>query len=117
VERVAGEAAWRFLIALPGTWDYHGGVLPVRHRGDDALHTRGRRDATFDTVEEREGGAMTEAPSTGKSLEYLVDRARRMAMRYAEVSPYSLNPDPEVWGGIVKGIGRQAYTGGWPYCP
>lgn len=56
-------------------------------------------------------------PSTGKSLEYLTDRARRMALRYAEVSFYRLNPDQDIWEGIVKGIGRQAYTFGWPYCP
>ena len=56
-------------------------------------------------------------PSTGKSLEYLIDRARRMALRYAEVSPYRLNPNQDVWMGIVRGIGRQAATFGWPYCP
>ena len=56
-------------------------------------------------------------PSTGKSLEELVARARRMALRYAEVSPYHLNPNQETWEGIVRGIGRQAFTFGWPYCP
>jgi ferredoxin-thioredoxin reductase catalytic subunit len=56
-------------------------------------------------------------PSTGQSLEYLTDRARRMARRYAQTSPYRLNPNREVWEGIVRGIGRQAYTFGWPYCP
>jgi ferredoxin-thioredoxin reductase catalytic subunit len=56
-------------------------------------------------------------PSTGKSLDYLVDRARRMAVRYAEVSPYHLNPREDIWHGIVQGIGRQALTFGWPYCP
>ena len=56
-------------------------------------------------------------PSTGKSLEYLIDRARRMALRYAEVSPYRLNPNRDIWEGIVRGIGRQAHTFGWPYCP
>ena len=40
-----------------------------------------------------------------------------MALRYAEVSPYLLNPSRDTWEGIVKGIGRQAYTFGWPYCP
>ena len=60
---------------------------------------------------------MQETPSTGKSLEELTDRARRMALRYAEISPYSLNPDQNVWEGIVTGIGRQAYTLGWPFCP
>lgn len=60
---------------------------------------------------------MERTPSTGKSLEGLIDRARRMALRYAEVSPYRLNPDQDVWEGIIKGIGRQAYTFGWPYCP
>jgi ferredoxin-thioredoxin reductase catalytic subunit len=60
---------------------------------------------------------MEKTPNTGKSLEYLTNRARRMALRYAEVSPYRLNPNRQVWEGIVKGIGRQAYTFGWPYCP
>jgi len=40
-----------------------------------------------------------------------------MALRYAQASPYHLNPDQDIWEGIVKGIGRQAYTFGWPYCP
>jgi len=56
-------------------------------------------------------------PSTGKSMEELIERARRMALRYAEVSPYLLNPDQDVWEGIVRAIGRNAYTFGWPYCP
>jgi ferredoxin-thioredoxin reductase catalytic subunit len=60
---------------------------------------------------------MEKTPNTGKSLEYLTNRARRMALRYSEISPYELNPNQEVWEGIVKGIGRQAYTFGWPYCP
>ena len=60
---------------------------------------------------------MNKTPSTGKSLEYLIDRARRMALRYAETSPYVLNPDQAIWEGIVKAIGRQAHTFGWPYCP
>jgi len=47
----------------------------------------------------------------------LIDRARRMALRYAQVGPYRLNPNREVWEGIVRGLGRQAYTFGWPYCP
>ena len=59
---------------------------------------------------------MEETPSTGKSLEYLIDRARRMALRYAVVSPYKLNPSQEIWEGIIRGIGRQAFTFGWPYC-
>ena len=58
-----------------------------------------------------------QTPNIGKSLEYLTERARRMALRYAEVSPYRLNPNREVWEGIVRGIGRQAATFGWPYCP
>jgi len=57
------------------------------------------------------------SPNTGKSLEYLTDRARRMALRYAEVSPYRLNPKQAVWEGIVRAIGRQAHTFGWPFCP
>ncbi len=60
---------------------------------------------------------MEETPSTGKSLAHLIDRARRMALRYAGVSPYRLHPNREVWEGIVRGIGRQAFTFGWPYCP
>jgi len=60
---------------------------------------------------------LQKTPSTGKSLEKLTDRARRMALRYAEISPYFLNPDQEVWEGIVRGIARQAQTFGWPYCP
>ena len=60
---------------------------------------------------------MENTPNTGKSLEYLIDRARRMALRHAQVSPCRLNPDPDIWEGIVKGIGHQAHTSGWPYCP
>ena len=60
---------------------------------------------------------MERTPSTGKTLEELTQRARRMALRYAEISPYRLNPDQGVWEGIVAGIGRQAHTFGWPYCP
>ena len=60
---------------------------------------------------------MEKTPSRGKSLEYLINRVRRMALRYAEVSPYKLNPNQDVWEGIVRGIGRQAYTFGWAYCP
>jgi len=60
---------------------------------------------------------MQETPSTGKSLEELTDRARRMALRYAEISPYRVNPDQDVREGIVRGIGRQAHTFGWPFCP
>ena len=40
-----------------------------------------------------------------------------MALRYAEVSPYRLNPKQAVWEGIVRAIGRQAHTFGWPFCP
>jgi ferredoxin-thioredoxin reductase catalytic subunit len=64
-----------------------------------------------------EEGLVEKTPNTGKSLEYLANRARRMALRYVEISPYELNPDQEIWEGIVRGIGRQAYTFGWPYCP
>lgn len=60
---------------------------------------------------------MEETPSTGKSLEELIDRARRMALRHAETSPYQLNPDQKIWQGITRAIGRQAHTFGWPYCP
>ena len=60
---------------------------------------------------------MDRTPNTGKSLEELVSRARRMMLRYAEVSPYNLNPNQDTWKGIAKGIGRQAYSLGWPYCP
>jgi ferredoxin-thioredoxin reductase catalytic subunit len=60
---------------------------------------------------------METTPSTGQSLEHVTNRARRMALRYAQISPYQLNPNPEIWEGIVRGIGRQAFTFGWPYCP
>ena len=60
---------------------------------------------------------MTQTPNTGKTLDYLIDRARRMALRYAETSPYRLNPVQDTWKGIVTGIGRQAHTFGWPFCP
>jgi ferredoxin-thioredoxin reductase catalytic subunit len=60
---------------------------------------------------------MEKTPSSGKSLEELVERAWRMATRYAEVSPYRLNPDQDIWQGVVRAIGRNAYTFGWPYCP
>jgi ferredoxin-thioredoxin reductase catalytic subunit len=60
---------------------------------------------------------MTDRPDRHRSLDYLTDRARRMAIRYAEVSPYKLNPDSGIWQGVVRGIGRQAQTFGWPYCP
>ena len=60
---------------------------------------------------------MESNPNQGKSLEYLAARARRMAIRYVEVSPYDLNPRQETWEGIVRAIGRQAKELGWPYCP
>jgi len=62
-------------------------------------------------------GDMEDTPNRGKSREYLTDRARRMAIRYAQVSRYRLNPNRDIWQGIVGGIGRQARTFGWPYCP
>ena len=34
---------------------------------------------------------MENTPSKGQSLEYLIDRARRMALRYVEISPYRPN--------------------------
>jgi ferredoxin-thioredoxin reductase catalytic subunit len=58
-----------------------------------------------------------DTPQGDRSLDALIDRARRMALRYAEVGPYRLNPDEQVWMGIVRGIGRQAHTFGWSYCP
>ena len=60
---------------------------------------------------------MEKTPNTGKSLEYLMARARRMALRYTEVSAYKLNSSRDRWEGIVRAIGRQAFTFGWPYCP
>jgi ferredoxin-thioredoxin reductase catalytic subunit len=60
---------------------------------------------------------MTESPNRGKTMEELIARARRMAQRYAEVSPYRLNPRQSTWEGIVTSLGRQAYELGWPYCP
>jgi len=71
----------------------------------------------FDAEIQEGHRGMENTPSTGKSLEYLIDRAQRMALRYAEVSSYRLNPNRDVWEGIVRGIGRQAHTFGWPYCP
>ena len=65
----------------------------------------------------REEIDVEQTPSSGKSLEYLVDRARRMARRYAHVSPYGLHPDQDVWKGITRALGRQAHTFGWSYCP
>ena len=58
---------------------------------------------------------MTEA--SPKTLAEHIARARRMALWYSRHSPYSLNPDPNVWEGIVKAIGRQAHTFGFLYCP
>jgi len=63
------------------------------------------------------GETVEKTPNTGKSLEYLTNRARRAALRYAEISPYRLNPRRDVWEGIVSGIARQAVTFGWPFCP
>ena len=60
---------------------------------------------------------MVETPNTGKSLQYLTDRARRMAHRHAETSACILNPSQRTWEGIVRALGRQAHTLGWPYCP
>jgi ferredoxin-thioredoxin reductase catalytic subunit len=57
------------------------------------------------------------SPNRGKSIEELIARARRMAQRYAEISPYRLNPRQSTWEGIVTSLGRQAYNLGWPYCP
>lgn len=58
---------------------------------------------------------MTEA--SPRTLAEHIARARHMAQWYASHSPYHLNPDPNVWEGIVKTIGRQAHTFGFPYCP
>jgi hypothetical protein len=71
---------------------------------------------TVHTGEVQEGN-VERTPSTGQTLEYVTNRARRMALRYSKVGPYRLNPNQEVWEGIVGGIGRQAYTFGWPFCP
>jgi ferredoxin-thioredoxin reductase catalytic subunit len=60
---------------------------------------------------------MEETPSTGKSLKYVTDRARRMAQKHAARTRYRLNPDQDTWEGIVRGIGRQAFRFGWPFCP
>lgn len=82
--------------------------------GQPELEDIGRDEDPFD--QDRIGN-MEKTPSTGKTLEELIDRARRMALRHAETSSYGLNPDESVWQGIVRGIGRQAHTFGWPYCP
>ena len=60
---------------------------------------------------------MKDSPNKGKSLEELMARAKRMAQRYAEISPYRLNPRQSTWEGITNSLGRQAYDLGWPYCP
>ena len=60
---------------------------------------------------------MKNSPNKGKSLKELIARARRMAQRYAAVSPYRLNPRQSTWEGITTSLGRQAYNLGWPYCP
>jgi ferredoxin-thioredoxin reductase catalytic subunit len=60
---------------------------------------------------------MEKTPNTGKSLDYLTDRARRMAQRHAEQSDCHLNPRQSTWEGIVRALGRQAFQLGWPYCP
>jgi hypothetical protein len=60
---------------------------------------------------------MNETPNSGKSLEYLTNRAERMALRHAEISACRLNPRERTWKGIVRALGRQAHTLGWPYCP
>ena len=54
---------------------------------------------------------------TPKTLEEHIAHARRMALWYADHTFYRLNPDPSYWEGIVKAIGRQAYTHGFGYCP
>jgi ferredoxin-thioredoxin reductase catalytic subunit len=58
---------------------------------------------------------MNEPPA--RTFEQQIAHAREMAQWYAAHSPYRLNPDPRVWEGIVRAIGRQAFTRGFPYCP
>ena len=60
---------------------------------------------------------MRDSPNIGKSQEELTERARRMVIRYAEVSRYRLNPKVEIWQSIVMALGRQAAAFGWPFCP
>jgi len=60
---------------------------------------------------------MTNSPNKDKSLEELIARARKMAQRYAEISPYRLNPRQSTWEGITTSLGRNAYKLGRPYCP
>jgi len=76
-----------------------------------------KNEPSIDSSQPSSREALERTPSAGKSLEELIDRAQRMALRYAEVSPYRLNPDQDVWEGIVRAIGRNAHTFGWPYCP
>lgn len=76
-----------------------------------------KNEPLVDSSGSANGKTMERTPGAGKSQEELVDRARRMALRYAQVSPYRLNPDQDIWEGIVRAIGRNAYTFGWPYCP
>lgn len=46
-----------------------------------------------------------------------VDKARRMAEKYAARSGYYLNPDKEALDGIYRGLARNKLKYGHRYCP
>jgi ferredoxin-thioredoxin reductase catalytic subunit len=46
-----------------------------------------------------------------------VDKARRMAEKYAARSGYYLNPDYEALEGIYRGLARNKLKYGHRYCP
>lgn len=46
-----------------------------------------------------------------------VEKARRMAEKYAAHSGYALNPDREALAGIYRGLARNKLQYGHRYCP
>ena len=46
-----------------------------------------------------------------------VEKARRMAEKYAAHSGYALNPDQEALAGIYRGLARNKLQYGHRYCP
>jgi len=46
-----------------------------------------------------------------------VEKARRMAEKYAAHSGYALNPDKEALAGIYRGLARNKLHYGHRYCP
>lgn len=49
--------------------------------------------------------------------EKLFSRARKFVQRYAEISPYHLNPDSVVVENIIRGLVRNKIKYGHWYCP